>query len=66
MLGIVLADFPSNLMGAQGGQRARKINPAKAPPQARLAANLMSLLKRRPHYMNHCSELILERMRQMS
>jgi monofunctional glycosyltransferase len=32
---------------------------------ARLAAILPSPLKRRPDYMNHYSELILERMRQM-
>jgi len=44
------------------GTSARKINRDEA---ARLAAVLPLPLKRRPERMDHYSEIILERMRQM-
>jgi len=63
-----VVEWGPGIYGAESASRYYYANPARNTSRqdaARLAAILPAPLKRRPERMNHYSELILERMRQM-
>jgi monofunctional biosynthetic peptidoglycan transglycosylase len=63
-----VVEWGPGIYGAESASRYYYANPARNTGRqdaARLAAILPAPLKRRPERMNHYSELILERMRQM-
>jgi monofunctional biosynthetic peptidoglycan transglycosylase len=63
-----VVEWGPGIYGADAASHYYYRTPARSMPRedsARLAAILPSPLKRRPDHMNHYSELILERMRQM-